>query len=145
MNKEINTEIIIRTTPEEVWNILTDFQNYPKWNPFIHSLTGDVAVRNRIKVLLVPPGSKGMTFKPVVLVYEPNKEFRWLGHLLLPGLFDGAHRFEIIDNGDDTVTFRQSEQFSGLLVSWFMKTQSENTKKGFEALNQKIKERAENM
>lgn len=145
MKKEINTEIIIHSTPEKVWQVLTDFQNYPQWNPFIHSLQGKVAVGNRIKVHLVPPGGKGMTFKPTVLAFEPHKEFRWLGHLLFPGFFDGTHRFEIIDNGNNAVLFRQSEQFSGILVSWFMKTQSDNTQKGFEAMNQKIKERVENI
>ena len=36
-----------------------------------------------------------MTFKPRVLNAEPERELRWLGHLLVPGLFDGEHSFTI--------------------------------------------------
>ena len=39
-----------------------------------------------------------MTFKPNILVFEENKELRWLGKLFFKGLFDGEHKFEIIDN-----------------------------------------------
>ena len=39
MAKEIKTEILINATPEKVWSILTSFDNYPNWNPFIKSIT----------------------------------------------------------------------------------------------------------
>ena len=35
--KEIKTEII-DTKPEKVWEVLTDFENYPTWNPFIQNI-----------------------------------------------------------------------------------------------------------
>ena len=39
--KEIKTEIIINSKPEKVWNILTNFEKYPEWNPFIKSISID--------------------------------------------------------------------------------------------------------
>jgi hypothetical protein len=38
MAKEIKTEILINATPEKVLSILTIFDNYPNWNPFIKSI-----------------------------------------------------------------------------------------------------------
>lgn len=143
MAMEITTEIIINASPEKVWAILTDFNNYPNWNPFIKSLEGDVKVGNKISAYIEPPETKGMTFKPKILVFEPNKEFRWVGHLLLPGLFDGKHRFELIDNGDGTTTFRQSEIFKGILVPFFKKQLNDNTRRGFIAMNEQLKILAE--
>ncbi len=84
-----------------------------------------------------------MTFTPRVLAFEKNKEFRWLGHLFIKGLFDGEHRFELTDNSDGSTTFRQSEQFGGILVPLFNKMIEVNTRNGFEAMNKKLKERAE--
>lgn len=84
--------------------------------------------------------SKGMSFKPKVITFETNKEFSWLGTVLFSGLFDGLHKFELIDNGNGTTTFKQSEQFNGLLVGLF---NLDNTKKGFESMNNKLKEIAE--
>lgn len=143
MAKEIKTEIFIHSTPEKIWSILTNFNNYPNWNPFIKSIKGEVKVGNKITVRIEPPESKGMTFKPKVLTFEPNKELSWLGHLMFAGLFDGEHKFEIIDNGNGITTFRQSEKFKGILVSLFKKQLDNNTKRGFEEMNKKLKEFAE--
>ena len=144
MKKEIRTEILIAASPEKVWSILTDFKNYPHWNPFIQSLTGEVAVNNTIVVKLTPPNSSAMTFKPRVLVFDKNKEFCWLGHLLFTGLFDGQHKFELKNNGDGTTTFVHSEKFSGILVPFLAKMLDNNTLVGFNLMNQKLKELAEN-
>lgn len=143
MAKEIKTQIRIEASPAQVWTVLTDFEKYPDWNPFIKSLTGNVAVGQTITVRLEPPGGSGTTFKPTVLAVEKNKELRWLGSLLFKGLFDGEHRFELTDNGDGSTTFHQSEQFGGILVPLFKKMLDVNTRNGFEAMNQKLKERAE--
>jgi hypothetical protein len=141
--KEIKTEILINATPEKVWAILTNFEQYPNWNPFIKYIKGEVKVGNKIIARIEPPEAKGMTFKPRVLVFEPIKEFRWIGHLLFAGLFDGEHKFELIDNKNGTTTFKQSEVFKGILVTFFKKQLDNNTKKGFEAMNLKLKELAE--
>ncbi len=138
--KEIKTEILINANPEKVWSILTNFDNYPNWNTFIKSVKQEVKVGNKITVRIEPPQEKGMTFKPRVLTYETNKELSWIGRLWFPGLFDGNHKFELIDNGNGTTTFKQSEKFKGILV-WMLN--EENTKKGFESMNEKIKELAE--
>jgi hypothetical protein len=143
MAKEIKTEILIKATPEKVWSILTNFNNYPIWNPFIKSIKGEVKVGKKVIVNIEPPESKGMTFKPKILKVETNKELIWLGHLLFPGLFDGKHNFKLIDNGDGTTTFVQSEEFKGILVPLFKKQLNNNTRRGFEAMNNKLKELAE--
>ncbi|HTO15745.1 MAG TPA: SRPBCC domain-containing protein [Edaphocola sp.] len=143
MAKEIKTEILINAKPEKIWSILTNFDNYPNWNPFIKSIKGEVKVGNKITARIEPPEAKGMTFKPKILTFETNKELKWLGHLLFAGLFDGEHKFELIDNKNGTTTFRQSEKFKGILVPLFKKQLDNNTKKGFEEMNKKLKELAE--
>lgn len=140
---EIKTDILINATSSKVWAILTNFDNYPNWNPFIKSITGQVAVGNKITARIEPPDATAMTFTPKVLAFETNKEFRWLGHLLFAGLFDGEHKFELIDNQNGTTTFIQSENFKGILVPLFKKMLNTNTRNGFILMNQKLKELAE--
>jgi hypothetical protein len=143
MAREIKTEITINASPQKVWAIFSDFENYPMWNPFIKSIKGDSKVGSKISIVLEQKNKKQMHFKPKILALEPNKEFRWLGHLLFSGLFDGEHIFELIDNGNGTTTFKQSEIFKGLLIFLFTKKKMADTKAGFEAMNQKLKELAE--
>lgn len=143
MAKTIQTEISISATPEKVWAVLTDFNAFPKWNPFIKSLTGDVKTGNKIEVRIEPPGAKGMTFKPKVLAFEKNRRFHWQGHLFFPGLFDGRHRFELVDNGNGTTTFIHAEDFKGILIPMLRKMLDVNTRNGFEAMNAALKAEAE--
>lgn len=143
MKKEIKTEIIIHSTPERVWEVLTAFEKYPLWNPFVKSIGGQVKAGEKIVVRLEPPGAKGMTFKPTVLAFETNKEFKWMGHLFFPGLFDGEHRFELIDNGNGSTTFIHAERFKGVLVRFLVKMLDGSTRDGFRAMNEKLKEEAE--
>ena len=38
--KNIQTEILINTDITKVWDVLMNFDSYPKWNPFITSISG---------------------------------------------------------------------------------------------------------
>ncbi len=140
---EIKTETLINATPEKVWSVLTDFGSYPSWNPFIKSVEGMVKVGSKLTVTIMQSGEKGTTFKPKVLTVVTAKELSWLGRLLLPNIFDGVHKFELIDNRNGTTTFRQSENFTGILVPLFKKQLGNNTAPGFEKMNKKLKELAE--
>jgi hypothetical protein len=139
----IKTEIIINANPKKIWGILTDFKQYPYWNPFIKSIIGNVVVGEKISVIIEAPKTKSMTFKPEILTFVDSKELSWLGHLLFPGIFDGRHKFELITNTNGTTTFIQSEEFRGLLVPLFKKQLNENTKKGFIKMNKALKKMAE--
>lgn len=143
--KELKTEIEIISSPEKVWQILTDFENYPDWNPFIKKIEGDLKEGNQISVFIEPPGSKGMMFKPQLKKLEPNKELRWLGRLIIPKLFDGEHIFKIQQLDETTVKFIHKENFGGLLAPLIWKKLNTETRKGFEMMNIALKERVEKM
>ena len=138
MAKQIRTSISINASKEKIWQILTDFEKYPEWNPFIKSVTGEVKVGNQIQIKL-----QGMTFKPFVLTFIENSELKWIGHLWFKGLFDGEHTFKLIDNENGTINFEQSENFTGILVKLFTKSLNKDTKNGFERMNKELKLRAE--
>jgi len=138
MVKQIKTSIVINASREKIWNILMDFERYHEWNSFIKSISGKVKKGNQIRVKL-----EGMTFKPVVLVLNENTELKWFGHLWFKGLFDGEHKFKLIDNGNGTTKFEQSENFNGILVKLFSRSLDKNTKTGFEQMNKELKLRAE--
>jgi hypothetical protein len=139
----ITTSITINATAEKVWSILTDFKNYHQWNPFITSIAGEIKVGNNLQVTIATPNGSAMKFKPTLLVVNKYKELKWKGKLLFKGVFDGEHQFEIIDNKNGTVTFVQSENFTGILMPLFKKMINVNTKNGFVLMNERLKERAE--
>lgn len=140
MTKTIETSIVINASKQTIWKVLTDFNEYPKWNPFIKSVTGKVKRGNQITIKL-----QGMTFRPKVLTYNQNAEIKWLGHLWFKGLFDGEHQFKLEENSDGSTTFTQNEVFTGILVKLFSESIDTKTKMGFVEMNTALKFRAENL
>ena len=139
--RSISAVVDISATPERVWAVLADLAAYPQWNPFIRSASGELAEGARLTLRLAPAGGRAMTFRPTVLAARPGKLLRWIGRLIVPGIFDGTHQFTLEDLGGRT-RLTQSETFRGLLVP-FTGTTMTRTEAGFHALNQALKERAE--
>jgi hypothetical protein len=142
--KELRSEIDIQAPAEKVWQVLTDFASFPQWNPFIRRATGEVRVGAHLDVYIQPSGASGSGFKPTVLKVEPNRELRWLGQLLMPGLFDGEHVFLIEPLEEKRVRFVQREVFNGMLVPLLARSLDTNTRRGFDEMNQALKMRVEN-
>jgi hypothetical protein len=139
--RELRTEIDIDAPPERVWEVLSDFDAYGEWNPFIRKLSGTPRMGERLEVRIEPPGGRGMTFKPTVREATPNHELRWLGRVLVPGLFDGEHTLRVEPRNGGS-RFIQSEQFKGLLVPLFGGG-LDKTEEGFRQMNAALKQRAE--
>ncbi len=144
MQHEIHTQINIDAPPEAVWQVLTDFDGYAGWNPFITSSAGKPEVGEKLINRLEPPGGRAMTFKPEVTVVEAGKTLEWLGKLGFSGLFDGRHRFEIESSPSGT-KFTQAESFEGVLVRPMRSSLDTQTKSGFEAMNLALKAKVESL
>ena len=114
--KEIHTEIIIDATAKRVWEVLTNYEDHQRWNPFIKNWTGDKLKGGKLEVLIEPPGGKAMTFKPTILTFDEERELRWLGKLGISGIFNGEHFFQIETISDNQVRFIQGEKFTGILI-----------------------------
>lgn len=127
-----------------MWRVLTEFHLYPAWNPFVVSVTGQPTQRARLAVRL-QPSEQGRIwrFRPRIVRLEAERELCWLGGLLLPFLVDGRHCFHLQPDGPGRTRFVQREEFRGLLVPLLPSSLLEATGRGFEAMNEALKERAE--
>lgn len=143
--KELHSEIEIEAEKEQVWQLVTDFERSPQWNPFIRQVKGNAEVGSKLEVFIQPSGARGMRFKPTVLTAEPNRELRWLGRLIMPGIFDGEHVFTIEPLEENQVRFRQQEIFTGILVPLLARSLDNDTLRGFNEMNQALKARAESI
>lgn len=139
----LKTMIEIDASAERVWSVLTDFASYPQWNPFVRSVVGVPQKGTGLRIVIQPTGGRAMRFSPTVLVADTGRELRWLGRLLMPGLFDGEHAFVIESLGEHQVRFHQNERFSGILVGLFRASLDRDTRRGFEEMNHALKARAE--
>ena len=86
-----------------------------------------------------------MVFKPTVTRVSVESEFRWLGRLVVPGVFDGEHIFSLASTPTGGTRFIQREEFRGLLVPLLWGSIAAQTRNGFEAMNAALKSRAQKM
>jgi hypothetical protein len=112
--KEINTDLEIMESSEHVWQVLTDFPNFGKWNPVIIQIDGEAKVRTKLEIHLRTRSGKSRIYRPIITKIEPNHELRWFGKSLFPGILNGERIFTIDSLGKKHVRFFHREIFTGI-------------------------------
>ena len=146
MIRELTTEIEIHAPPDRVWRILTDLKQFAAWNPTITQAEGDIKEGARLRVhIRYKLGRRARSSKLTVVVVHvaPERELRWIGHMLHPGVFSGEQSFELSPLGEGRTRFVQHEVFRGLVVPFLPNGLAATTRRGFEAMNVALKEQAE--
>ena len=142
--KIIETSIVIDSTPEKVWGILTKFEEYELWNPFMTKVIGSATLNSKIEVNINTISGKKRTYYPIITRCETNRELRWKGKSFLPGVFDGERIFILENSNDDKILFYHKEIFSGLGVRLVGNKLDESLRESFVTMNEALKVRAEN-
>ena len=141
--RTIRSAIEIRAPIEVVWRVLTDFDAYPAWNPHVVKVLGKPRVGGRITIHTQPPKGRTVVMRPVILSWTPPRELRWRATFVTRRLFSGEHGFQLEATGPDRVRFVQDETFSGVLVPLYSRLRLAATRRGFEQVNEALRERAE--
>jgi hypothetical protein len=132
----------IEATPDQVWQVLTNFEAYPQWNPFITSAkvtsAGGSLEKGAHMRIHLHDTSGDMTFTPEVLTVTPGHELRWLGKVGPGWIADGEHRFLIERLGPDRVRLTQSERFTGIAVPFVQRQLKSDTLPQFRAMNEAL-------
>ncbi|HEY6148011.1 MAG TPA: SRPBCC domain-containing protein [Thermoanaerobaculia bacterium] len=140
--REFRTEIDINAPVERVWHVLMDFRAFPEWNPFIRKVEGKPEVGSRLDVEIGASGTRAMRFRPTVKAVVPNREFRWLGRVGLPWIFDGEHIYELTSLASSRCHFVQRERFRGLFVPFLARRLEKDVRRGFDEMNRALQMRA---
>ena len=145
---QIRTEIEIEAPPEIVWEIITDTDKYPEWNPYhtkVVRLTNASSyetpkLHDKMQVFIHKPNGKKLDLKVSVLEIEKLKRFYWGGGL--PLIFKGEHRFILKPVNSCTTKFHQDEDFWGAALP-FVPLGPIDIEKGYRLMNEALKTRAE--
>jgi hypothetical protein len=138
----ISTVVEIDAPPTRVWRVLVDLPAYREWNPFIVEASGTVAVGETLGLRMALPDRDPMTIEPRLLVVDPDRELRWRGQLVVPGLFDGEHAFVLTPLANGRTRLDHWERFTGLLLPIARSMVYESTVQSFHALNAALAQRA---
>jgi len=143
----IYTSIRLPAPPQEIWDILTDFEHYPEWNPYFQKVSGEQCKNGRLHLQIKNPRSlKVVEFHPIIQNWSPVCHLHCRSRFLdVPGLFTGYHHFILQPSADGKCTdFEHFELFSGIIaypMKYIGKIYSD-AEEGFKAMNEALKERA---
>ena len=141
--KEIRTEIDVKASPDKAWGVLTDFNSFPQWNPFIRQIDGHPSVGTKLKIHLNTSSGKSRTYRPTVTKVEPPHELRWYGKSFIPGMFNGERIFTIEPLKTNHVRFVHMEIFTGLGVALVGNRLDKDMNESFVKMNRAFKEKVE--
>jgi uncharacterized protein YndB with AHSA1/START domain len=115
--KKYSASSTINSSPESIWNILTDAGGYPHWDLSMDHIEGKLAAGETVKFFTK---LSTQAFPVKVTAYEPNRKMVLTGGMPL-GLFKSERTHTLTANKDGTTTFHTEEIFSGLLLPVFGK------------------------
>lgn len=140
---KVDTEIEIDGTADQVWKLITNFQGYADWNPTITKASGELNEGSMIDVTFALPFSKSVDFNLEVRNIDKGKTFSLVSKILEPKILDSTYYLVIEKTENGTVKFCQSEKFSGLLLYLVFPFIKGRLEKGFNEMNQALKNRVE--
>ena len=114
--RALETRFSVPQSPDQVWSVLIDYPSYHRWNSFMREASGEVGVGKKLKIRVYLSSGSKMSFKPKLLVVDKDRELRWMGHLIVNGLFDGEHYWALSRNARGGTDIVHGENFKGLLV-----------------------------
>ncbi len=138
---KIETSIKIKASPDTVWNLLVNFDNYNKWNPQMR-IKGKPKKGSRLKVSFRPKAGWMPTFYSEI-IHCSRYRLEWKGKVILSFIFSGTHRFYIKPLDNRNCIFKQREEFSGILLKPILFLFGEKIKNGFKTMNRALKKQAE--
>jgi uncharacterized protein YndB with AHSA1/START domain len=109
-SRETEVAIDIRAGAADVWALLTNSAEYPKWNSTIVSIDGEIGPGKKIKLKSTLDPKR--TFTLTVREFEPPARLVW-------GDAMGKRTYSITAKESGTVTFSMREKIGGPLFPLF--------------------------
>jgi hypothetical protein len=138
----IHSQIEIAASARTVWDVLTDFEQYPDWNPLFKSVRTDFVVGSPVRVTERMPSGKPVSFTSRWVRIEPGRHCCWEGKFIAPFLWHGFHSFMLTERDQGRTLFTHRETYTGLLSK---SLGLEALKPAFDAMNVALKVRAERL
>jgi hypothetical protein len=135
----VREEMVIVAPRERVWRLLTEFEGYEDWNPFITWARGDARIGDTVRFRRKPQASDAEEIEAEVMDVKVRRKLRWRSRKYLPGILDEEHTFRVLPLGPDRVRLVYEGRFEGVLQPF---ADLEETKRGYERMAHALRDRA---
>mgnify|MGYP001220154120 CR=1 FL=1 len=138
----IEHRIGVQAPAETIWEILYDLESWGEWNPLYPEAHGAIRIGSQLDLALQLEGEARRRISPVVLEWVPNDQIHW--RLKMMGGLVTTTRFLELEQLDTASTiFSNGELIGGLMGPSVARRVGRKLYRGFQAMNEALKERAE--
>jgi len=136
--------IEINASKEAVWETITNFSNYPKWNSVLEMKNNDdLIIGNKFQVTIMQANGKRSKFKAITIHKEKLVSFSATQTILGKWFFKAIHHFTLKELDKEHIQFVQTWELKGIIVPLFRK-QIFKELSLFKQMNKELKEFLEN-
>ncbi len=111
-SRETSVSVDIQSDPKTIWGLLTNAENYPKWNSTVLSIDGKIALGEKIQLKSYLDPKR--VFKLTIKAYEPEKSLIW-------GDAMGKRVYSLTPISNGKTQFSMVEKIGGPLFPLFAK------------------------
>ncbi len=142
--KIIESRIEIKSPKSLVWEVLLDFDNYHKWNPFTPKIETDLRVGTPVHLHVDMKQNKKTSIQTETLLWvDEGKSIAWGITKTFPVRTERAQILEALDA--NTTSYYTYDKFWGILVPIVMLGFKKDIQKGFDAVALGLKTRCEEL
>lgn len=141
----LHDEMVVNAPRPLVWKLLTEFEDYDTWNPYITAAHGAARTGQELDLHLAPHGETAADVECDVIAVKHLRKLYWrCRDHALPGLLDREHVFRLLPMGRDGERVRlvYDGRWEGVLVPF---TELGNRKAGYLEMIFALKEKAESL
>ncbi len=137
--KSVHHEIIINASPENVWAVLMDTDNYSSWNPVMKLVDGEIKEGNRVKYHFTQDEGNEYEIPSTVKKVVSNKLLNQGGGMPFILTFDHQYILEPLENRTKMVIH---EDYTGIGVNFW---NPKPVGKAYGRLNEALKKRIDSL
>ena len=109
---DCSVTILIDAPPERVWALLTNAEDFPRWNSTVTKIEGTIALGE--KLALKVPVAPERTFTPKVTALDTARRMVWSDGMA--PMFKGVRTFQLEPQPGGATQFTMHERFAGLML-----------------------------
>jgi len=136
--KSVHHEIIIQANPDEIWNVLTNMEAYPEWNPTMELLEGSIDEGTKVRYKFTQDENTSSEIDATVYKALTNELLNQKGGIPLVLTFN--HKYLLKQTENNTTKVIIHEDYRGIGVNFW---DPQPVEEAYKRLNLALKERVE--
>lgn len=136
-NKSVHHEIVIEASPNAVWDIIMNMEDYPEWNPVMELLQGEVKAGSKVKYRFTQEGDNTYDITADIVEVISNQMLNQKGGIPLVLTYNHKYILEAVGKSTKVIIH---EDYKGIGVNFW---NPEPVEKAYGRLNEALKKRAE--